>query len=323
MGPTLRGMTRLQVSVGLALGPIFLTGLVVAGCSAEEKGSSGTDSDITSTPPATDTSGSPTTDAGAGPGERSAGSTKRGEVFIIDPDDRSPSVGAFFSEQPLGAFFETVGSTERSNCTQTVEGSCFVRECDHPSPGVADAGAAPARRTSAGDITMSGGNGVFVLTAGADGIYEPKRDTNSNAPKADMLTVKATGAEVPAFVQTVTPPPDITTAVPDTVSRSVDVKVDWMGGGAGQVEVDVETHEVGAIGNRVRRLVIVHCTAPAPSGTVTVPKALLAKLLTTSPNTFGTISVTPKTTTTFLAGDYTVTWTAAAMGAFGIIKTAP
>jgi hypothetical protein len=214
-----------------------------------------------------------------------------GSLNVYEIAGASPMIAA------SGAFFAS-----RPTCRKTTLTSCDFLEC--PGTTIKD----PA--SSAGEVRLTG-TGISamdeLLNRSATNIYS--RVIALPWPAAGSWTVSATGADVPAFTATLSPPSSITTTSPMCVSgkcgaidATKDFTVSWSGGTTGIVEVDIGG------GNRV-----IACRAAATVGTLVVPKAALS-LLPLGSHIFGTVAQASVVAT---VGSWTVTFAAHARGSNG------
>jgi hypothetical protein len=230
-------------------------------------------------------------------------------------------MGMSYCGGSASAAFSTSTFSGSTNCTTSTVGDCQVIDCP---PGNSDAGSSftgdggtGAMLDSAGDITIAGSlvDGGITLTY-ANGLY------HSSAPLTGRyfnggatLTVSAAGATVPAFSgKSVTAPGDITITAPTcatsmcgTISASSDFNVTWTGT-ATTVRTTVISSKSGA-GSAT-----LFCNFASSPGTIGA--AAMSKLRSGSGAT-NFISVVPVGTTTFNAGDYSVTFTASGTGTSG------
>jgi hypothetical protein len=212
----------------------------------------------------------------------------------------------------LGATFRGAGSPVSPSCRVSTIGPCAVALCTEPKA------AAPAQELTgglAGEITVRGpgvdANLSIQSQYPAPGYPTASVNRKQFAP-GDLLSVTAPGGlgapTVPAFTSpTVAAPSRIVMTMPTlpgdiTLSRTAALPLAWTGGGAGSVEILVQTSTT-----QVDSQSIV-CTFPAAAGTGLVPAAAMALLAKTIPYTpgttptLGTLSARPVNQVTFLAG---------------------
>lgn len=131
------------------------------------------------------------------------------------------------------------------------------------------------------------------------------------------MSVSALGATVPAFSGiTVVAPNEVTLTVPfcsgfdcGSVSRTADMTLSWTGGSSTKVNAQLFTFQTGQGGRSIT------CTFSASPGTV--PAAAMAKLEQTGGAVSGFLYVRPLSSTSFVAGSWGVTVTAAGTATLG------
>jgi hypothetical protein len=184
-------------------------------------------------------------------------------------------------EGGFNSFGGLVGTAvDPANCTTT--STCSV--CVIP---VTDAGVpAPRNGLDDGAISVTGvGASKATLTYGpiAHTTISSYSQASGDAPffkGGDAVSVSSVGgADLPAFgAETVTAPSDIVLTAPacaavgcDGLDRTKDLQVTWTGGGAGTLEVIIETVATDAVAE-------VTCNFDAKTGAGTVPSSMLVKL---------------------------------------------
>jgi hypothetical protein len=177
-----------------------------------------------------------------------------------------------------------------------------------------DAGALP----SAGTITITGGSisPSFVLNpTGAGGPYATVSAQKQSFNAGDTLSVTATGGQVPAFSgKTVTAPGEITLTAPmfdaigqTSFSRATPLAVTWTGASSGSILVLLTTSQPNV------RAVEVACIYPAPTGSASVPAAVLGMIDKADGKTIsGRLGVQPIVDAPFTSGMYSVVFRARA-----------
>lgn len=201
-------------------------------------------------------------------------------------------------------------------CTTTATGPCTISLCGVPGSG---GGGTPGKASNAGPITISAPATSAVLTFmpfGTSGAYGQMTGMSAFFAGGDMVSaVGAGGPDLPAFpMQTVVAPNDITVTAPactpgcPVLDRTMDYVVTWTGGGAGTVDIDVQSGTATSIVNIV-------CTFTAAAGTGTVPTALLTQLAKAGdPGITGGVFVTPSNHVTFKVGAVDTTMNLTATG---------
>jgi hypothetical protein len=190
--------------------------------------------------------------------------------------------------------------SQSSQCVQTLKsGSCLGYVCSSDL----DAG---APYVSAGSMTLAGGklSSALPFDAANDGTYVID-DTRLDLDPAETATVTASGAQVPAFMQSVVAPPALvlTKPKPDSsgtyqISTSADLAVTWTGGQAGNTAT-LTGYTAGTTYSFV-------CTWDASVGQGTVPAAILTQL---AGQAYSAIEWLQDTTVKIDAGAYSITET--------------
>jgi hypothetical protein len=173
---------------------------------------------------------------------------RAGAVLVVDD----------VAQTTLGASFQ--GTT--GEISDTTEGACRT---------IALANVTATHRAAAGAITISGG-ALPATTMQPDGIGAYGAQLAAMHYQGnDVLTVAATGGEVPAFTGTVAVPVAqlaLTSELPATLRRATGLAVTWTPAASGSVALTI------AAGTMDQTLVF--CAFPASAGTGTVPGARLA-----------------------------------------------
>jgi hypothetical protein len=162
-------------------------------------------------------------------------------------------------------------TAESASCITVAEiGSCRSYVCD---------GATAPTLTSAGELRVMLGGGelrTLIYDSSLQSYYWSAERTVFAA--GDVLTVQATGADVPAFDATVTAPPPLSTSLPTFATRAADLTVSWTPpSNAQRIALTIFPSVTGEPS--------IMCQTNASAGTIRVPAALLSDL---SP---GTVSV--------------------------------
>lgn len=231
--------------------------------------------------------------------------TKVGQIYvgetitIVGSQEYDSSYAtAMFYERPVGS-----GNT---SCTTSAFGACTVYDC--PLGGaVADAGA--LRYAGAGTVRITGGFVDYTLATGP-GAYVTQSTQSLLYDQGTVLSVSATGDEVPAFSnKTLTVPTTSFTvtspnlSAPLAVSRSQNLALAWSGASGRDVQVSVSTIQQNV------RSVSISCTFPGSAGSATVPAGAMAKLLKANGGSItGALSVSSPVQTTFTAGSWAITF---------------
>lgn len=214
-----------------------------------------------------------------------------GSVFVSQI-----TINGAFSTQVGASFYPKPIATPSSACVTTTDGDCYATACTFADAGAPpDAGPAP----NAGAIEVTGG-----LIAGGMALappYTTKLGTTKLFDEGDMLTVTAAGApgSIGPFTRTVAAPAELVVApaIGPTVARTAPFTVTWTSAGPGKVVSSVMTYSS-------TQSAIASCTVLATAKAMTVPPALLGKLLPGN----GTVTLSPLHNETFAVGDYNMTF---------------
>jgi hypothetical protein len=256
-------------SAGIACTPVSST-------SGADGGSAISDAEVggdgSTMQPDTPDAGSPaaTVDGGAidvtGDGEAGSPAT---HMFI----DVSQLLSASASNFQISAAFQA----DVAGCTSVAIGPCTAVRCvidPNAGPPVIPAG------TSAGDITVVGaGASTATLMFGADAQYSSATGMAGFFSGGDAITLTAAGGAIDAFgPKTLIAPGEVVFTAPACtmgscpgIDRTVDMPVSWTGGGAGNVQVAIETAAETLS-------TAVSCVFKATAGTAVVPAGALAML---------------------------------------------
>lgn len=223
----------------------------------------------------------------------------------VDGTTFSSSASAFFT--PISA------PSPPAWCAPQAIAGCSVLDCDFSAaptqPGTSTA-------PSAGTITFGGpllgALGISLDPSPPLGLYVTAQRKNRLFAPGDLLSVAASGGDVPAFSGTVTAPNDVFVTAPAlgllstlSVDRSASFPVAWTGGGGtGVVSVTLSTSHVN--GTTPVRAVYVSCAALATTGALTMPAAAVAKLEPTSTNIAGFVTVESRNDAAVAVGTRTV-----------------
>jgi hypothetical protein len=145
---------------------------------------------------------------------------------------------------------------------QTI-GACEIAQCLTASPPL----------VSAGTVTITGASQPITLTPDAMGQYAPMMVPTPLFTGGEMVTFSGTGATAPAFSKAIKTPSKVTITQPAkpapylVVDRTRDFTVTWTGGGAGKVQVALNSSTAD------RRL---FCRFDASAGSGKLPTAALA-----------------------------------------------
>ncbi|OGQ77307.1 MAG: hypothetical protein A2289_00095 [Deltaproteobacteria bacterium RIFOXYA12_FULL_58_15] len=170
--------------------------------------------------------------------------------------------------------------------TSSLQVSFGPRRASDPNCSVVDAGACSkttcvsgGARPSAGAIAVTGGLQTPVASPDSNGIYTVSGLASSQSlfSTGTSLSVTATGADVPAFTESVVTPVSITVSSPTfttgaiTVDTSADLSVAWSGATAGEVLL-----VAGGTISASSSTVVMYCRYDAVDGSGTVPASILS-----------------------------------------------
>jgi hypothetical protein len=203
------------------------------------------------------------------------------------------------------------------NCSQRSSGVCLLTVCSSNDAGIFNQDAGAFSYQNAGTISFSGtiADGGLQLPV-ANGGYAFYSSSEKLWASGALIKASAPGGVVPAFSSpALEVPNNIALTAPicassncGAISRTMDLATTWTGGGAGFVTFTV-IGVAGAVSSSLS------CTYDARGGVGVVPASLMAEL----PAGSGFVSFTPSNKTNFQAGDYAVTFTAAATTVSGIV----
>ncbi len=251
----------------------------------------------------------------------------RGEV-LVSQSVREVGTRSVFSSH-LSASFLEVGAPTPSPCVERREGSCVLRVCNQTGAIVANTrtagaitwwGLLPLERDAGSDGGLDGGAADGGVDGGEDGgaldggwLLHPNDAglVGVSAPQrlffaGSELSATASGGDLPAFsTPTLLAPAQLTLTTPRCVPacpplpRDTGFDVGWSGVGEGDVFVQLTTPQV-----------TVTCSAPATSGTLTVPPSLMAELTPSVSSGEATMLVKTRTSVQFDAGGFDVAFAA-------------
>jgi len=261
--------------------------------------------------------GNTATDGGTAGGAANAGS-------ITLTQTKTSAGGQDFVNYSASASFAKVegagGTGGATGCTTKTEGTCVVMECDLTQGGGNGGGGATPKivYVSAGDITVKATEEITLPVTG-ENKYDPKTDTKELFVGGEDIKVTGKGATIPAFDSTLKAPATVTLTVPEAPAAGAKLEVDsaaafeleWTDGGDGNVSATLSTIKTG------EKSVTISCSFPSKDNKGTIPAAAVAKLIKGAP--LGTYSVGASSATTAKAGDWTVSISASAGGASGLI----
>lgn len=210
--------------------------------------------------------------ASSGGNGGSASPTKSGQVVFSAYANSNFGLIASFSDDPTSA---------AEHCQETSLDGCSITLCDDAIP-------VPTTRPSAGTITVTSPdvNGTAIVQPGADGSYgSPLGSFSSTFLGQEVVSISASGSQVPAFQNQVTMPLALLRSEPyvdnsDTHTRLLipstrDLKLTWTRGAADVwLIVDATTERVDGRPGTAQ----LYCAFPSESGTGTVRSDLLKQL---------------------------------------------
>ncbi len=189
-------------------------------------------------------------------------STGSGEIGIGDNDSADPRAHGTIAYALLMTPMSCGIRTEVAGC-EVFHSTCF--------------GPQPLRNVSAGTIHFDGTTAPVMLVPDGSGAYATSDSTDLLFTPGSTISISTTGAEIPPLSGTVVTPTKVTvTSVggvmgrPESVDRTHDIVVTWIGGTTGDVEV--------GFSQGIDSLDAVDCRLPAGPGTGVVPAEALAEL---------------------------------------------
>jgi len=245
-------------------------------------------------------------DGGAVVSEAGGPPRASGSVSLTYADHgTTKSLTGFAQFQDLGAEAPSLPT-----CQLETEGDCVLYLCA-PSPPQPDAGTQSAKRPHAGAITFTGARlpANAQVVPDTNGKYTLLSETGIDAwAGGERLTVKAAGADVPAFTGTlVAPSPSVTLEAPVfappqkvEVDRKAPLALVWSSAGPGGGILTASASASASVGGRTASIV---CRFDASKGSAAFPTKLLEKL----PAGDGVFGASLSTTSQLNAGDYQVT----------------
>jgi hypothetical protein len=222
--------------------------------------------------------------AGCSSSPSSSAPANRGLVTLESHAYRSG--GQVYGSGAVTAGFFRNESDPYAGCSAKRFGECVAHFACKPI--FNDPGDGGTRYASAGDVTVGGLAMPVTLTLMTMGMFVGQYTTFMQYlplfSGGETFTVRAAGAEVPAFSVTVTAPSQPQLAsLPQAAVRTRDLSLSWSGGGAGELRVAL-TAQTAAL----------ECSFAAGGGAGKVPAGALA-LLPVGPVTltFSAVSETP------------------------------
>jgi hypothetical protein len=199
--------------------------------------------------------------------------SKKGQVVFSAYSSQQAKLIASFSDAPSG--------TEQ-HCQERELDGCSITLCDDTAP------VSPAVRPSAGTITVTSPDvsGSAVLEPQSDGSYgAPQGKFGAAFLGHEVISVRASGGEVPAFQDELTVPLALLRSEPyvdnsDTHTRLLipstrDLKLTWTRGAPDVwLILDAKTARVDGM----QGTAALYCAFPSESGTGTVRSSLLEQL---------------------------------------------
>jgi hypothetical protein len=244
-------------------------------------------------------SGGDTSSADGGGGSNPGGETLvRSGTISLSQSVMNIAGTDYSSYTAIATFIETTsagtGSTGSSSCTQSTDGDCSIVACDTTGAVASDGGVvsdagAPKKSPTAGEITVKGLKEI-TLTPDDKGSYTAKFEQVALWKAGEDVSVKAAGAEVPAFEKTLKSPSTVIVSEPTwpavgqaiDVDRANDLDFTWADGGPGTVQAAITSAAGG-------KTTLITCKFKADAGTGKISKAALSKLVATDT---GTLSLT-------------------------------
>jgi hypothetical protein len=187
-----------------------------------------------------------------------------------------------------------------SSCTTQHMGACDIHACTT----YLDAGA--ISYASAGDITLTGGTQSITVSPDATGAYTFKNVMTTLWSGGETLTMRASGAEIPAFSGDVIAPTSATITVPAppamgqplVIDRGLPFPISWNGAAGSTIFVQLGR------ASTTTQSVSVQCAFDGAAGAASIPSAALQ---TVSAGTNGYFSAYSRNTTPVVAGNWGVT----------------
>jgi hypothetical protein len=175
-------------------------------------------------------------DAGTNPDDASANT----DVALPPADlgDIRLTSGVYSSGAVFAATAQFFPSVAVTGCTIAPSAGCTMETCDAQGVGANSV-------AGAGSIAVAGGLYPLLLDQRDGGQYGPATDDGSVTlwHGGEGLIVSASGDAVPAFVDDVVAPTQVTvlTPMPPFISRAAPFAFSWLGASAGKLTVDLST----------------------------------------------------------------------------------
>ncbi len=234
---------------------------------------------------------------GSSAGNNSAGNSSAGSGTGMGAGTGTVQLGQQFmsgSRFEASARFVAKDAVSTSDCTQEQFGACVVSTCT-------ENGKTATPPPYAGDITLTDGAMIDVKLSTTPGQSYPSAKSTTSLSGRELVTVSATGGDVPAFSAQIAVPLVITISAP---------ALDANGMAAAPTEGDLALSfdNRAADGEADTQLVALsqgspslYCSLPTDTGSATIPAGALAKV-----RGAGTLILLTSRTKRLRAGDFDV-----------------
>jgi uncharacterized protein (TIGR03437 family) len=204
------------------------------------------------------------------------GSLSLGAVQLTHVSGQDDNLTANFASFPLNSLIRSFGGTPGPSV-----GNCMAYETYAAKLNVTDP-IQPTSLNAGSQLTLTGPGGTKIIPATSTGYYAATLATASPfflSPGNYTVTNGAGGSGVDAFSWDLTLPASVVPTIPASVNRAQDLTLTWTGGSAFSV-VTIFGYSAVPVTSTEFSWVEFVCTASAPTGTFTVPSAILNLLPT-------------------------------------------
>jgi hypothetical protein len=224
-------------------------------------------------------------DGGNNPGPGPGTKVKAGTVTMTQTVFSAAGTEVVSTVAAAGFYEGTLNASGSGDfsCKESKEGDCTITECDlGPTPdGGTETDAGTTKSPHAGEIAIKSAS-EMKLTPDADGKYEGKNEQSRLWTNGGDISVKAAGADVPAFEKSLKAPSAVKVTAPAwpalgtalEIDRANDLDITWSDGGAGSVQAMVSSSS-----DDNTKFATVSCVFKSDTGGAKIPKAALSKLI--------------------------------------------